>query len=430
MIRKALFCPWSVRPATIVTVAAGLVLFIVLDRTEAARSPTWGVDEGQRIAESYFYRLLEERAFRHPDWFRVITDSSHPQMNKYFFGLALRVQGVEPPRDLALPRYYESGGLKAGGWQPPPHLLPVYGPMLRPARRAALLCNVLSWMTVTWVLLRWYGAGAALIAAFLFARHYLPLTFYAAARSDALQTCALTLTLLPLCAIWRRMHGRAAFASAVLVGVFSAISFQTRLNGLLALGGAGVVLIALAIRERHRRPLVLLLVAVITCAAVSLLSNPYYWAKPLPAPGLSPAYLVDEPLPLRVVSRFRLQIADLRILLHDHAYAAMESPLERLRFVASVLFSGAAGLLLLGGLGAAAVLLFVRSSRESLMFPAVWGLPLIGVFAVWLPLSWEPYVLLIFPTAVFLAAGGWHALVLVTSRKMRSSLRQFARRNR
>lgn len=411
-IIQALLSPWSARSATVVSIAAGLALFIALDRSEQMRTSTWQVDEGQRIAESYFFRLLEERAFEHANWFRVITDSSHPQMNKYFFGLALKVHGVEPPRDLALPRYYESGRLRATGWQPPGHLMPIYGPMLRPARRAALLCNVISWMAVTWLLLRWCGGAAAVLAAIVFTRHYLPATFFSHARSDALQSCAFTLILLPLAAIWRRPRGRAAFVAAVLVGVFTAVSFQTRLNGLLALGGAGVVLIALALRERDRRPLVLLLVATITCAAFALLSNPYYWAEPLPAPGIAPAYLVHQPLPLRVVSRFRMQLTDLETLLHEHAYAALASPVDRLRFVAGVLFSGMPGRLLLCGICVAAILLLVKSVRNGLVLPAVWGLSVIAVFTLWLPLGWEPYVMMVFPSAVLLAATGWHALAV------------------
>ena len=377
------------------------------------RTASWRVDEGQRIAESYFLRLVEERAFNHPDWFRFVTDSSHPQMSKYYFGVALRVHGIEPPRDLALPRYYESGGLTATGWPPPPHLMAVYGPMLRPARRAALLCNVISWMTITWLLLRWCGAGAALIAAAIFTRHYLPVSLFAHARSDALQTCAFTLTLLPLAAIWRAPRSRSAFAMAALAGVFAAVSFQTRLNGLLALGGAGIVLIALAVRERDRRPLVLLLLATITCATVALVSNPYYWAEPLPTPGVAAAYLEHEPLPIRVVSRLRIQVADLQSLLHVHAYDALSSPADRLRFVAGVLFSGVAGLLMLGGAAAACILLFARTRRSTLLLPALWSIPVIGVFTLWLPLAWEPYILMIFPSAVLFAASGWHVLAVV-----------------
>lgn len=379
------------------------------------RSGTWHVDEGQRIGETYFLRLLAERAFDHPDWFRFATDSSHPQMSKYFFGVALRAQGIEPPRDLALPRYYESGGLAATAWQPPSHLMAVYGPMLQPARRAALLCNVISWMTVTWLLLRWCGGGAALIAAAIFTRHYLPVTYFSHARSDALQTCAFTLTLLPLAAIWRGARGRCALAMAVMIGVCTAVSFQTRLNGLLALGGAGIVLIAVAFRGRDTRALVLPLIATITCATVALLSNPYYWAEPRPAPQLAAPYLEHEQLPARVVSRVRTQLAELHTLLEQHAYAALRWPADRCRFVAGVIFSGSAGLLLLGGLAAALILLLVRRQWSVLLFPALWGMPVIGVFALWLPLAWDAYVMMIFPSAVLLAATGWHALALTAA---------------
>jgi hypothetical protein len=409
-LEKLLFTPWPGRWATAVALVLGVVLLLVLDRSAAMRSATWHVDEGQRIAESYFLRLAEEGAFDHPDWFLVVTDSSHPQLNKYFFGLAAQVYGVELPRDLALPRHYESGQPGARDWQPPPHLMPVYGPMLQPARRAALLCNVISWMAITWLLLRWFGAGAALLGAVVFLRHYLPVSFFSHARSDALQSATFTLTLLPLASIWREWRGRRAVFAAMLAGVFAAACFQTRINGLLALGGAGVVLIVLAVRARDRRPLLLLVVATVTCAALSVASNPYYWAEPSPAPGLAPVYLTHEALPLRIAHRFITQVADLRMLLGDHAYAALATPLDRIRFITGVLFSGTAGLLLLTGMAIGAVLCFVRSTRERLLLPYVWGVSTIGAFSLWLPLGWKPYVCLIFPSAVLLAASGWSAL--------------------
>ena len=181
-----LFAPWPPRRATLTVVLAGLLLFVAFDRSAEMNRARWDVDEGQRIGESYFLRLLQQGEVHHPDWFRFITDSSHPQMNKYCFGLAARLHGVELPRDLALPRHYEDGGLETTGWTPPPHLLPVYEPMLRPARRAALLCNVVSLMVVSWLLLRWWGLASAAIAATLFLRHYIVTTYVLHAVSDAL----------------------------------------------------------------------------------------------------------------------------------------------------------------------------------------------------------------------------------------------------
>jgi len=401
--------PLSGRAAAAVTISCGLILLLLLDRTAAMRSEQWQVDEGQRIAESYFLRLLLEGEFAHPDWFRNITDSSHPQMSKYFFGLAVRLAGVELPRDLALPRYYEQGGLERGGWQPPPHLMPVYRPMLQPARRAALLCNVISWMAVTWLLLRWMGPGAALLAAFVFARHYLPVMLYAHARSDALQTCAFTLTLLPLAAIWRGTARRWSVAAACASGLFAAIAFQTRVNGLLAMGAAAVVLLVLAVRTRDRRPIVLVAVMTLTCAVAAVVSNPYYWAQPRDGQGLRAACERDEALPLRVASRFRTQVADLQLLLHGASYAALPSLPDRACFLGRVLFSGVAGMLLLGGFIAAVAMLFVPAARASLLLPCTWSISAIAVFTLWLPLSWEPYVLMIFPTAVLFATTGWAA---------------------
>lgn len=420
VFRDRLLAPWPARSATIVTVVGALVLFLVLDRTDPMRRDAWNVDEGQRIAESYFVRLLEERAFDHPDWFRVVTDSSHPQMSKFFFGIALQLQGAKPPRDLALPRYYESGGLDRSGWRPPPHLMKDYAPLLLPARRAALACNVVSWMAITWLLLRCFGGGAALVAAFVFTRHYLPVTLFAHARSDALQACAFTLTLLPLAAIWRGARGRAAVAAAILIGICAAVAFQTRLNGLLALGGAATVLLAITLRERNPRALRLLLLAILACFSLSIVSNPYYWAKPRPAPGLPAVYLEDEALPLRVATRFRLQVTDLGTLLDHHRYAELASPAARVGFVAKVLSSGVAGLVLLGGIIAALVALLMTSRRDATLFSAVWTLSVGGVFALWLPLAWEPYILIIFPSAVLFAAGGWHAMLIASTEALRT----------
>jgi 4-amino-4-deoxy-L-arabinose transferase-like glycosyltransferase len=202
---------------------------------------------------------------------------------------------------------------------------------------------------------------------------------------------------------------------AVMIGAGSAVSFQTRLNGLLALGGAGIVLIAVAFRRRDGRALVLPLIATITCATVALLSNPYYWAEPRPAPQLAAQYLEHEQLPARVVSRVRTQLAELHTLLEQHAYAELRWPTDRCRFVAGVLFSGSAGLLLLGGFAAALILLLGRRQWSVLLFPALWGMPVNGVFALWLPLAWDAYVIMIFPSAVLLAATACHALALTAA---------------
>jgi hypothetical protein len=400
-----LFAPWAARQATIAVVLAGIALFIALDRSRLMSNPEWRIDEGQRIAESYVLRLVQAGEFGHPDLFRYVTDSSHPQMNKYFFGLALHLAGVELPRDLALPRYYESGGLQRTGAAPPPHLRATFEPMLQPARRAALLCNVLSAMVVLWLLLRWCGAGAALIAVFVLARHYLAASYVVYARSDALQTCAMTLTLLPVAAMWRNPRSRLAFGAALLAGVFSAICFQTRLNGLLALGAAGFVLIVLAARTRDLRPLLLAAIMVIVCGVVSIASNPYYWAEPSPPDAVPEVYRQSEPLPLRVITRFRVQIAELQLLLREAEGWELPSIADRARFVARVLFSGLAGIAILFGLLAGAVAAFFRRSSTDVLAWS-WGIPLILVFTLWIPLSWDPYVLLIFPTVVLLSAMG------------------------
>lgn len=400
----ALLRPWRARSSTAATLVTGLVLFALLDRSASMRRSQWGVDEGQRIAESYLLRLALAGQWNHPDWFRVITDSSHPQMNKYFFGVAALLAGVELPPDLALPRYYESGGLARGGWQPPPHLMPTYAPMLHPARRAALVCNIISWMAIAWLLLRGHGLGAALLASAIFVRHYLPVTFITQARSDALQTCSFTLALLAVGPVWRGARGWRSVVAAIFAGVFAAICFQTRLNGLLALGGVGAALVVLAARRRDRWPLVLALIATLTCGMVAVASNPYYWAQPDSTQGLAGVTAAREALPLRVVTRFRAQVAQLDHLLEDHSYAALHSPLDRVRFTARVLFSGVAGMILAAGLSAAVVLLVLRRGRESFHFACAWTFPVILVFALWLPLAWDTYVLMILPSAVLVAA--------------------------
>ncbi|HEX2834959.1 MAG TPA: hypothetical protein VHW00_18235 [Thermoanaerobaculia bacterium] len=404
-----LLTPWPARRATLFVLLGGLIVFVWLARSDALLHAEWRVDEGQRIAESYALRLVEEGEFGHPDWFRYPTDSSHPQMSKYYFGLALQLAGVELPRDLALPRYYESGGIARTGWAPPPHLRSIYEPMLVPARRAALLCNVISAMVVVWLLLRWCGAGAALLAGVVFARHYLMATYVSYARSDALQTCAMTLTLLPLASLWRNSRSRGAYAAAAVAGVLAAICFQTRLNGLLCLGAAGLVLIVLALRDRDVRPLVLAAIVVFVCVAVSLVSNPFYWAQPSRVDGLPVIYQRHEPLALRVMTRFHAQMQELRMLMKEFGPSTLRSLAERGRFTARVLFSGVAGKVILGGILAGALAAFFRRPPHA-VFAWLWGLSALVVFALWIPLAWDPYVLLIFPSIVLMAAVGWSLL--------------------
>jgi hypothetical protein len=375
------------------TIAAGAALFAIYMGV-ALRSPEldapWRVDEGQRIAEAYFWRLLVAGDVSDPAWFRKIDDRSHPPVNKYFFGAAIDLAGVGAPRNLDLAAAYEAG---AAADSMPSGFARAYLPMRRAARVAVLAANMLMAAAIAAILLRIAGLVPALLSQLILFRHFLFAEHLFHARSDIAETFLTFATIVPLM-LWARARRRGSELSlAAAAGAIAALAFQTRLNG----GVAVVMCMAFMLAYAPRRVAAAGAVLVTAFVFVAVIVNPFYWA--------ATAILPSPALPLRIVDRFRIQVADLRTLLravgpewHLHSLSA------RFAYAASILFSGKAGIAL--ALCMVLALAMAVAQRLEAMERAVvaWAVVDLAVTALWIPLRWENYLLIALPPLVL--AGG------------------------
>ncbi len=181
----------------------------------------WKVDEGQRIAEGYFWRLLVARDFSNQDWFSRIEVRSHPPVNKYFFGAAIAVSGIEPPRSLALVDAYNNG---AGAATLPAAFAKEYEPMRRPARLAAHGAMLLIAVIVFAVLLHLYGLVPALLSQVALFRHFLFGQLLFSARSDELEALLTMATVVPLAMLASQKRLWSQLALSGVAGVLAALA--------------------------------------------------------------------------------------------------------------------------------------------------------------------------------------------------------------
>ena len=268
------------------------------------------------------------------------------------------------------------------------------------------MCNALSAVIIFAVALRFQGILAGALTQFLLVRHFLFGTALFYARSDALQTVCATATIIPLllCVAAARTWG--ALVAASIAGGLAALAFQTRLDG-------GVVLLMciaflVAHGPRNRRAALCVVVLALAFGIASLAIYPFYWAEPRPAEGVPSVYLVHEPLPTRIVHRFALQVSDLRMLAAEvEPKWRLDSLPQRVRFAASVFASGKAGLLTLAGW--CLVLALTRALPANERAIAAWAGTGIVVMALWIPLSWYIYLLIVLPAWVLGGALGFGA---------------------
>jgi hypothetical protein len=385
------------------TLAICAVLFVAYAvtglRNKQLDAP-WRVDEGQRICEGYSWRLLRAGDVANPDWFRTIAFRSHPPVSKYFYGAAVELAGVPPPRDLGLARAYDSG---AGAGTMPAQFAAAYLPMRRPARIASYLANASTAVLLFGVLLWMQGIAPAVLSQFLLFRHYLFAEALFYGRSDTVQTFLTAATIAALlCCVTRRSP-----LFAALAGVFAALAFQTRLNGGVALLMCAAFLLSCGLRGRRLVACAGALTAAF--AVVSIVVNPYYWAAPRYAPDVPPELLHDT-LPWRIITRFLLQVRELRTLLGGLTPEwHLNSIPARLAFTASVLFSGNSGVLLAIGIVLSFVMMKMLTATERAVL--WWAVTGIVIIAFWIPLSWDMYLLMIIPPAIIVSAAGYGAAV-------------------
>ena len=419
---------WLLRPASAAVsaslavasfVAVWLLLF-PLTRSDGV----YRVDEAHKVSETVALRLLLERRWNDPIWFRERVDRTNPQFGKYVFGVAALLAGERLPETPSLSRVAPHA--RPAGLMPPivsdddsrPYL-----PLLEPARRAALFATAVTSALVAFLAARLYGPAAALLSVAWFARHWMTLQFGPTAIFDPLLACLIFAggaLLLPVITEPKR-----AMAISPLIALVCAAAFQTRLNGGMALGAALLVLGILALRERSMRTAFAAMVLIILFVLVSVVLNPYYWAAAPADPAIPAQLRAETSLVPRVIGRFRLQVQELGAILQLIEADGIRLPLwaaesrERKPIVwnvaARVRFTWVAiaddvidGVMLIA---AVAGLTLALRRRDSVSLLAIWAAAITVVTLLWLPVPWARYLTPLLPIVALYGGAGCTGLL-------------------
>ncbi len=366
------------------------------------------IDEAHKLAETVYLRHALDGAFGHPDWFSDPVERSNPAVGKFLFGFAVRLAGLELPRDLSVARVTNRGQTRL-----PAAEAATYREMLRPARILVLVVTAATAATV-FALGAWGGGIACgLLAAFLYLASFLTQVFSATAVFDPLLTLFVTAAILPV--VSPNLSGQRGplFLRAAAAGVLCAFAFQTRLTGLVALGGIGVVLGIGAITQRRlRRALGMALIAAAVTLGVGTAVNPYYWGVP-PAGSVADDVRAAGALPLRIFERYEIQLGDLHsILRRDQAvHPPADSLTTKAEFAFEYLFGDLVGLAVVLGIATGfAVAGLRRSLPRAQLVLLGWAASVAGAIFLWLPLLYPRYLLVVVPAVAIAGALGWTAL--------------------
>lgn len=355
------------------------------------RGDLFRVDEVHKISEMFALRLLLEGRF---DEFPKLIDRSNGPFGKYVFGLAALAAGKELPAQPLLARLPASAVTEP--YVAIEHARP-YLPLLASCRHASLLATALTIGLIAFVAARTHGILAAVLAASLAGAHWLAELFGADAIFDPLMAFLIFATL-PLVLFPRRAMLLAPFA-----GVISAMAFQTRLNGGLALAASLAVLLVV---QRNWKAA---LIVVIAFAAATYAMNPYYWPAPIDRFAGEVSYLRSTLAAVRPGGvRLPLWAAD----------SAARTPVawtafQKLRFT----WISLGGLLLIG---AAIGCWYARKRRDVLAWSAV---VIVGTL-IWLPMPWARYFLVVLPPLALLAGIGYAGVLIDVFDAWRWRMRQ------
>ena len=339
-------------------------------------------DEAHKVSESFFSTLALRGEFDHPAWFDNPLERSNPPVGKYVYGLAMRAAGMEPPPDGTMNWVSEEDQ-----FAPPRGREELFSRLVRPARVVSALATAVTLGTTVW--LAWGNAGpfAGLLAGLLLWRHFLTPMLAVRAIFDALQGALLVLG-------WAIAFGgirptpRSTIMRGALCGILIAFAFQTRLNGILGVVAALLLLAGNRLSGRVRAAACGVMLAV--CAFVSIGVNPYYWGRG------------------NVVAHVRAQLADAHAIVGGiERDQRLGSVVAKSGYGLRVLASGFAGKIIVAGLCLAAFRW--RTSNRALLAAAVANALL---FVVWLPLAWARYLYPALPLLVVVAAGGIVSTVL------------------
>lgn len=424
VIRRALAAstqPVSVRSALLAALAAALLVFHAF-YSRGAHRIGWQIDEAYKLSETYALHHLLRGELHHPDWFRTRIDRTNPPFGKYMFGMAILIAGQPLPEQSTLTRADSPLSETAPNFsdaESAPFL-----PLRGAARMLSMLATALCAGVLAYLASRVHGLLAAIIGVWLFAMHWVPYVFGANAIFDPLLTALTMLTAPLLLHVWRKPeHG---LALAPLLGILSAMAFQTRLNGAIAIVGCIVVLIVAAVLQRRRIHLLAALLTSITFAIAAIAINPYYWSAAPEDPAIPAEVRAPRSLVPRLISRVELQVRELSSILDLFRTGGVRLPLwaaetkarartpwniaTKSRYLARAIAGDGYGFALAIGALAGAIYALVSRRREAL-FALVWCGAIIGGTCVWLPIPWSRYLFVIVPPLALLGGIGLAAVI-------------------
>lgn len=345
------------------------------------------IDEAHKISESAFLRLWMRGEVRDPAWFASIVDRTNPPVGKYIFGAAILLTGRQLPQLPTLAVH--------GDFIPPffsEELSAPYRHLLPAVRSASAVAIALTAAFLTMMLARYQGWVAAAAAFAFFAGVALTREYSTTAVFDPwfalffMMTIAVTAML-----AGATSPGRIA-AIAALIGVVTALTFQTRLNGLLALLIA-MPFVWLILRRTVRTAIAATVIVMSVFVATTLALNPYYWS----APRTPLAPFSDHRGVMRPMERLLQQKHDLERLVAPLQEGRVEGRTlgEKFRYLAEGVIDGVAGLLSMFFAVVGVVVLGVRwrSLAPSLRAGLLMSLAVILTMVATLPMPWSRYLL-------------------------------------
>jgi len=404
-----------------IAIVIGVVVSLEVLRTGALNDDRYRIDEAHKVADTFFMRLLLERRLSDPAWFDHPVDRSNPPAGKYLFGLAALLSGAELPQTLSIRRLNRDGSLTQ---ELESAAAARYQSVLASVRRVSLVATALTaaLLFLAASSIRHWLAGV--VAVLFYMLHYLTLNFATTAVYDALLTLFVTATLIPLLMMFAHPHTRArSLLCGLSAGSLCALAFQTRVTGLAALAAYILTTGFLMKRIRVRQFLIAATSAAVLCLILGTMINPFYWSA---ASGENAAVRANEdPLPVRILHRYELQFADLKMLASQEAarQQPLTSPGKRISFVAEILLGGWVGMVNLLCAGMALIFLFLRPEfrRGTGGVLILWCAIILLLFLLWLPFPWPRYVLVMVPPFAMIGALGLSELLFGSRRRPTSS---------
>lgn len=394
--------------------AVGVFVLVIAGSWFLARPgrPGFQIDEAHKLSESAFLSLWLRGDVRNPAWFEHIIDRTNPPVGKYLIGSAVLAAGAAVPALPTLSALAPEGGIPAIH---PPHLTRRFELLLVPARRAPAVAVAITAALLAFVLARIDGLLAAASAVAFFCSCHLTLDLSRWIVVDSFLAMFVAAAVVGLVVLVQARTTGGTIASAAVVGLASALAFQTRLNGLLAL--ATILPIMLVALRTRRKVAAASVAACLTLFIVTVMAvNPYYWSAP--ATRIDP--FSQHRFPLRPAERVVTQARDLRTLatrLQEGRIEARTIP-EKIGYsFATVMLDHASVLMTV--LAAVAVIRFGisgRSRRRDARYALAVAFAIAMVMAISLPMPWPRYVFVIVPSLAMLAGLAVGDLVRLTAR--------------